>query len=170
VAGAEPLGGNISRRSVLTRALVAGGVVWAAPVISSVPAYAGEKDPKKGTTVPCTKYFAARFTLKGIASIDAGDVCPELAAFIREHPDIPFEFPADRQPELLASQPSLEWKVLLPDGLIPDPGYSARLIMGFGSAGGECCPAYTGASDREVFFPQCAKAPLDTVQLIYCSP
>src|SRR3954465_5463315 len=101
VVGAEPVGGKISRRSMLSRGLVAGGIVWAAPVISSVPAYAGGKGgPKKGTVVPCTAYYAVRFTLKGIAPLGSGDVCPEIAAFVRDHGDLDIQYPGAKVPQL----------------------------------------------------------------------
>ncbi|MDQ1519415.1 MAG: hypothetical protein QOI55_488 [Actinomycetota bacterium] len=174
MAGAEPLGGRISRRSALRRGLVAGGVVWAAPVIMSVPAYAGEGGggTKKGTLVPCTKYYAVRISEQGVQPLASSAVCADLTAFIRDHPDISFDFPpADKYPQLLASQPGFDWAIRLPEGPIPDPAYNSRLIMGFGSAtGASCCPAHVGSNDREVLVPQCNTTPLSVVQLIYCSP
>lgn len=188
MARSETDGGGLTRRSLLSRAVIAGGVVWAAPVIASTPAYAGGKgDGKgKGTQVPCTKFYAARITPSGVEALFddkkkdyAGGICPELSAFVRDHPDISFGPPAggSKNPQLLSSAPNFDWAILLPAGIVPDPAYSARLIMGFGLAGDTCCPGYTDPSPpdatqigRRVLFPQCGKDPISEVQVIYCSP
>jgi len=184
--GAAPAGGGLSRRSLLARAAVAGGVVWAAPSIASSPAYADKGDPKKkGTEVPCTRFYAVRMTTHETVPIDDDKkedkhpLCPDISTFIREHPDIPIQFPPQSEfPQLLASQDNFDWAVMLPAGVIPgDPAYNARLIMSFGTAGNVCCPGYTDPNPpdptqagRRILFPQCSSTPISSVQIIYCIP
>ena len=45
---------GLSRRQLLTRGAIAGGLVWAAPVIRSTAAYATTSN---GTERPCTNFF-----------------------------------------------------------------------------------------------------------------
>lgn len=77
----EEARGGISRRDLIRRGAVVGGVVWAAPVVQSLaaPASAAEGSPSGGE---CTNYFRFKFNWNGTTfvpdggtSLPGGDDC-----------------------------------------------------------------------------------------------
>lgn len=74
----ENQSGGVSRRDLLKKGAVAGGIVWAAPVVLSDVAGA---DTNVGTPSLCTAWYSLKFeTPNGPSSLASATCIPELGA------------------------------------------------------------------------------------------
>jgi hypothetical protein len=108
----------------------------------------------------------------------SADVCDPLREWALDHLDVPLEFPGEeRCPQLVASDPRLDWAIELPAGSLPNGSDDCRFVLGFGKAGDTCCEGFVDASppdpslrSRRIIFPQCATPQIARIELIYCCP
>ena len=127
---------GLSRRQLLTRGAIAGGLVWAAPVIRSTAAYATTVN---GTERPCTNFFMVVINPAGKAhpapgNTQASSVPPKIRQWFRDNPDVPVEFPA--VPPLLTQTGQDAWAVLLPEVTGPNAaGRQCRMVLGWARKG-----------------------------------
>ncbi len=123
---------GLSRRQLLTRGAIAGGLVWAAPVIRTTAAYATTAN---GTERPCHDFFMVIFDPDGKVRPQPRDLYnPSVPVRIQhwflDNPDVPVQFPA--VPPLLTQAGNDAWAVLLPEVSGPNAaGRQCRMVIGW---------------------------------------
>lgn len=128
--------GGLSRRQLLTRGAVAGGLIWAAPVIRTTAAYATTAN---GTERPCTNFFMvvinpAGHARPGPGSLNAKSIPPAIRQWFIDNPDVDVQFPP--VPPLLTQTGNEVWAVLLPEVTGPNAaGRQCRMVSGWGAKG-----------------------------------
>ena len=106
---------GLSRRQLLTRGAIAGGLVWAAPVIRSTAAYATTAN---GTERPCTNFFMVMIDPTGKAhdkpsNLDNKRIPPAIRQWFLDNPDVDVQFPAVLP--LLTQTSDSAWAILMPE-------------------------------------------------------
>ena len=129
---AHPRDGGLSRRDLLTRGAIAGGLVWAAPVIRTTAAYATTAN---GTERPCINFYMVVITPDGQVhpepgNLHASDVPPAIRTWFDDNPAVNVQFPAVR-PQLTSAS-SEAAAVLLPAVTGPNAaGRQCRMVLGW---------------------------------------
>ena len=129
---------GINRRQLLTRGAIAGGLVWAAPVIRSTAAYATTVN---GTERPCTSFFMVVINPAGQVrpapgNTQATSIPTAIRQWFRDNPDVVVEFPAGGGLPLLTQTSDEAWAVLLPEVTGPNAaGRQCRMVIGWGRKG-----------------------------------
>ncbi len=124
--------GGLSRRQLLTRGAIAGGLVWAAPVIRTTAAYATTAN---GTERPCTDFFMVIINPDGSVLPQPGNLYTASVPVAIQHwfldnPDVQVQFPA--VPPLLTQAGAGAWAVLLPEVTGPNAsGRQCRMVIGW---------------------------------------
>ena len=124
--------GGLSRRQLLTRGAIAGGLVWAAPVIRTTAAYATTAN---GTERPCTDFFMVTIDPSGKVrpqprDLNTRDVPPAIRQWFADNPAVQVQFPAVLP--LLTQTSGSAWAVLLPEVTGPNAsGRQCRMIIGW---------------------------------------
>ena len=124
--------GGLSRRQLLTRGAIAGGLVWAAPVIRTTAAYATTAN---GTERPCTDFFMVTIDPSGKVrpqprDLNTRDVPPAIRQWFADNPAVQVQFPAVLP--LLTQTSSSAWAVLLPEITGPNAsGRQCRMVIGW---------------------------------------
>ena len=124
--------GGLSRRQLLTRGAVAGGLVWAAPVIRTTAAYATTAN---GTERPCTDFFMVTINPAGKVlpqprDLNTRDVPPAIRQWFADNPAVQVQFPSVLP--LLTQTSSSAWAVLLPEVSGPNAsGRQCRMVIGW---------------------------------------
>jgi len=95
--------GGLTRRQLVTRGAIAGGLVWAAPVIRTTAAYATTAN---GTERPCQNFYMVVINpdghvLPAPARIQYHTTPPKIRAWFRDNPGVTVQFPSIR-PQLTA--------------------------------------------------------------------
>ncbi len=127
-----PAPSGLSRRQLLTRGAIAGGLVWAAPVIRSTAAYATTAN---GTERPCTNFFMVMIdpsgrVQPGPSDLDDKRVPPAIRQWFLDNPDVDVQFPAIRP--LLTQTSDSAWAVLLPEVTGPNAAaLQCRMVLGW---------------------------------------
>ncbi len=124
--------GGLSRRQLLTRSAIAGGLVWAAPIIRTTAAYATTAN---GTERPCTTFYMVTIDPKGKVrpepkDLNTRDVPPAIRQWFADNPGVTVQFPAVKP---LLTQTSMSgWAVLLPEVTGPNAaGRQCRMVIGW---------------------------------------
>ena len=131
-AGSETSG--LSRRQLLTRGAIAGGLVWAAPVIRTTAAYATTAN---GTEQPCANFFMVVIKPDGSVhdapeDLNSRYVPPAIRQWFADNPDVPVNFPARDQWPFLTQTTQDVWAVLLADVTGPNAsGRQCRMVLGW---------------------------------------
>jgi hypothetical protein len=134
---------GLSRRQLLTRGAIAGGLVWAAPVIRSTAAYATTAN---GTEIPCSNFFMVVITPDGQvhqapANHDEHSLPPAIRQWFSDNPDVVVQFP--QVPPLLTQNDGQLWAVLLPEVTGPNAaGRQCRMVLGWGRKGNSFAEGY----------------------------
>ena len=124
--------GGLSRRQLLTRGAIAGGLVWAAPVIRTTAAYATTAN---GTERPCTDFFMVTIDPSGKVrpqprDLNTRDVPPAIRQWFADNPAVQVQFPAVLP--LLTQTSNSAWAVLLPEVSGPNAsGRQCRMVLGW---------------------------------------
>lgn len=124
--------GGLSRRQLLTRGAIAGGLVWAAPVIRTTAAYATTAN---GTERPCHDFFMVIINPDGSvlpqpSNLYKASVPTAIQHWFLDNPDVPVQFPA--VPPLLTQGGDGAWAVLLPEVTGPNAsGRQCRMVIGW---------------------------------------
>lgn len=140
--GTEASGG-LSRRQLLARGAVAGGLVWAAPIIRTTAAYATTAN---GTERPCINFYMvvinpAGNVRPGPGSLNGKEIPPAIRQWFADNPAVPVQFPAAR-PLLTAANGDV-WAVLLPEVTGPNAaGRQCRMVLGWGAKGRDFAEGY----------------------------
>lgn len=140
--GTEASGG-LSRRQLLTRGAVAGGLVWAAPIIRTTAAYATTAN---GTERPCINFYMVVINPAGNVrpapgSLNGKEIPPAIRQWFADNPAVPVQFPAAR-PLLTAANGDV-WAVLLPEVTGPNAaGRQCRMVLGWGAKGRDFAEGY----------------------------
>jgi hypothetical protein len=135
--------GGLTRRQLLTRGAIAGGLVWAAPVIRTTAAYATTAN---GTERPCIDFYMVVIGPSGQVrpapgNTDAASVPPAIRQWFRDNPSVEVRFPGVT-PQL-TSNTSDVWAVLLPEVTGPNAsGRQCRMVLGWGRAGNSFAEGY----------------------------
>jgi len=153
--------GGLTRRQLVTRGAIAGGLVWAAPVIRTTAAYATTAN---GTERPCQNFFMvvinpAGHVLPPPAQRQGNEVPPQIRAWFRDNPGVPVQYPSVT-PQLTAVS-NEEAAVLLPEVTGPNAGgRQCRMVLGFGRKGNTFAEAFVDpdpqiavAVGRRLIFP-----------------
>ena len=128
--------GGLTRRQLVTRGAIAGGLVWAAPVIRTTAAYATTAN---GTERPCQNFYMvvinpAGHVLPAPARIQDHTTPPKIRAWFRDNPGVTVQFPSVT-PQLTAVSDE-EAAVLLPEVTGPNAaGRQCRMVLGFARKG-----------------------------------
>lgn len=128
--------GGLSRRQLITRGAIAGGLVWAAPVIRTTAAYATTSN---GTEKPCRDFFMVVFNPEGKAlpppvNNQHHTVPPAMRRWFRDNPAVIPQYPSVK-PQLTAVS-NEEAAVLLPEVTGPNAaGRQCRLVIGWARKG-----------------------------------
>ncbi len=153
--------GGLSRRQLLTRGAIAGGLVWAAPIIRTTAAYATTAN---GTERPCTNFFMVTIDKNGHASpeprdLNSRDVPPAIRQWFADNPGVTVQFPSVSP--LLTQTSDTAWAVLLPE--VSGPNAAARqcrLVIGWDEKGHKYAEAYvdpnppiSAEAGRRIIFP-----------------
>ncbi len=157
---------GLSRRQLLARGAIAGGLVWAAPIIRTTAAYATTAN---GTERPCIDFFVVVINPAGQVrpppeSRNAESIPPAIRQWFRDNPDVPIQFPAVT-PQLTQTSGSA-WAILLP--AVEGPNAAARqcrMVLGWGRHGNSFAEGYVDPNPpfaidvgRRLIFP-CAEKP-----------
>ncbi len=124
--------GGLSRRQLLTRGAIAGGLIWAAPVIRTTAAYATTAN---GTERPCTDFFMVTIDPSGKVrpqprDLNTRDVPPAIRQWFADNPAVQVQFPAVLP--LLTQTSGSAWAVLLPEVTGPNAsGRQCRMVIGW---------------------------------------
>jgi hypothetical protein len=153
--------GGLTRRQLVTRGAIAGGLVWAAPVIRTTAAYATTAN---GTERPCQNFYMVVINPDGHAlpppaQRQGNEVPPAIRAWFRDNPGVTVQYPAVA-PQLTAVS-NEEAAVLLPDVTGPNAaGRQCRMVLGFGRKGNSFAEAFVDpappiavAVGRRLIFP-----------------
>ena len=153
--------GGLTRRQLVTRGAIAGGLVWAAPVIRTTAAYATTAN---GTERPCQNFYMvvinpAGHVLPAPAQRQGNEVPPKIRAWFRDNPSVPVQYPSVT-PQLTAVS-NEEAAVLLPAVTGPNAaGRQCRMVLGFGRKGNTFAEAFVDpdppiavAVGRRLIFP-----------------
>src|SRR5689334_9064041 len=153
--------GGLTRRQLVTRGAIAGGLVWAAPVIRTTAAYATTAN---GTERPCQNFYMVVINpdghvLPAPAQRQGNEVPPKIRAWFNDNPAVPVQFPSVR-PQLTAVS-NEEAAVLLPAVTGPNAaGRQCRMVLGFGRKGNSFAEAFVDpdppiavAVGRRLIFP-----------------
>ena len=125
---------GLTRRQILTRGAIAGGIVWAAPIIRTTAAYATTAN---GTERPCTNFFMVTINPSGKVKpqpndLNTRDVPPAIRQWFRDNPGVTVQFPASHNAPLLTQTSSAAWAVLLPEVTGPNAsGRQCRMVIGW---------------------------------------
>ena len=128
--------GGLTRRQLVTRGAIAGGLVWAAPVIRTTAAYATTAN---GTERPCQNFYMvvinpAGHVLPAPARIQYHTTPPKIRAWFRDNPGVTVQYPSI-QPQLTAVSDE-EAAVLLPEVTGPNAaGRQCRMVQSRQGAG-----------------------------------
>ena len=128
--------GGLTRRQLVTRGAIAGGLVWAAPVIRTTAAYATTAN---GTERPCQNFYMvvinpAGHVLPAPARIQYHTTPPKIRAWFRDNPGVTVQYPSIT-PQLTAVSDE-EAAVLLPEVTGPNAaGRQCRMVLGFARKG-----------------------------------
>ena len=128
--------GGLSRRQLVTRGAIAGGLIWAAPVIRTTAAYATTAN---GTERPCQNFFMvvinpAGHALPAPARIQYHTTPPAIRRWFRDNPGVTVQYPSVA-PQLTAVSDE-EAAVLLPEVTGPNAaGRQCRMVLGFARKG-----------------------------------
>ena len=126
--------GGLSRRQLLTRGAVAGGLIWAAPIIRTTAAYATTAN---GTERPCTNFFMVKIKSDGSVHDAPEDLHskylpPAIQQWFADNPGVTVAFPARGQWPLLTQTSQDAWAVLLPEVTGPNAaGRQCRMVLGW---------------------------------------
>lgn len=138
--------GGLSRRQLLTRGAIAGGLIWAAPVIRTTAAYATTSN---GTERPCTNFFFVVIEASGAVhpgpnSLAPKDIPPAIRQWFIDNPSVPADFPRDgTRPQLTQASDNGPWAVLLPEVTGPNAaGRQCRMVVAWGAAGKDFAEGY----------------------------
>lgn len=156
--------GGLSRRQLLTRGAIAGGLIWAAPVIRTTAAYATTSN---GTERPCTDFYFVVIEGSGAvhpapASLNGKDIPPAIRQWFTDNPAVPAQFPGNgTRPQLTQAGENGPWAVLLPEVTGPNAaGRQCRMVVAWGAAGKDFAEGYVdpnpplaGQSGRRILFP-----------------
>ena len=124
--------GGLSRRQLLTRGAIAGGLVWAAPIIRTTAAYATTAN---GTERPCTTFYMVTINPAGKVlpeprDLNTRDVPPAIRQWFADNPGVQVQFPAVTP--LLTQTSTAGWAVLLPEVTGPNAaGRQCRMVIGW---------------------------------------
>ena len=135
--------GGLSRRQLLTRGAIAGGLVWAAPVIRTTAAYATTAN---GTERPCTNFFMVSIDKSGRVrpeprDLNSHDVPPAIRQWFTDNPGVTVQFPSISP--FLTQTSDTAWAVLLPEVTGPNAaGRQCRMILGWSEKGHKYAEAY----------------------------
>ena len=155
-------GSGLSRRQLLARGAVAGGLVWAAPIIRTTAAYATTAN---GTERPCRDFFMVVIGPSGQVrpapgNVHAMEVPPAIRQWFDDNPAVPVAFP-DVRPQLTQSGGDV-WAVLLPEVTGPNAaGRQCRMVIGWGRGRGhhfaegfvDPNPPLAAENGRRLLFP-----------------
>jgi hypothetical protein len=128
--------GGLTRRQLVTRGAIAGGLVWAAPVIRTTAAYATTAN---GTERPCQNFYMvvinpAGHVLPAPARIQYHTTPPKIRAWFRDNSGVTVQYPSIK-PQLTAVSDE-EAAVLLPEVTGPNAaGRQCRMVLGFARKG-----------------------------------
>lgn len=155
------VGSGLSRRQLLARGAIAGGLVWAAPVIRTTAAYATTAN---GTELPCTDFFMVVIGPSGQVraapgNINAGEVPKAIRQWFADNPGVTVQFPAVK-PQLTQRSESI-WAVLLPEVTGPNAGgRQCRMVIGWDRKGSHRAEGYVdpnpplaSQAGRRLLFP-----------------
>jgi hypothetical protein len=127
---------GLSRRQLVTRGAIAGGLVWAAPIIRTTAAYATTAN---GTEKPCQNFYMvvinpAGHVLPAPARIQYHTTPPAIRRWFRDNAGVTVQYPSV-QPQLTAVSDE-EAAVLLPEVTGPNAaGRQCRMVLGFARKG-----------------------------------
>ncbi len=127
---------GLTRRQLVTRGAIVGGLVWAAPVIRTTAAYATTAN---GTERPCQNFYMvvinpAGHVLPAPARIQYHTTPPAIRRWFRDNSGVTVQFPAIK-PQLTAVSDE-EAAVLLPEVTGPNAaGRQCRMVLGFARKG-----------------------------------
>ena len=128
--------GGLSRRQLVTRGAIAGGLIWAAPVIRTTAAYATTAN---GTERPCQNFFMvvinpAGHALPAPARIQYHTTPPAIRRWFTDNAGVTVQYPSVA-PQLTAVSDE-EAAVLLPEVTGPNAaGRQCRMVLGFARKG-----------------------------------
>jgi len=158
---AQTRGGGLSRRQLITRGAIAGGLVWAAPVIRTTAAYATTAN---GTERPCINFYMVVVNPDGQVraapgNVHAAEVPPAIRRWFDDNPAVQVQFPAVH-PQLTGVTNEAA-AVLLPEVTGPNAsGRQCRMVLGWARKGNSFKEAYVdpnppiaGAVGRRLIFP-----------------
>jgi len=134
---------GLSRRQLLTRGAIAGGLVWAAPVIRTTAAYATTAN---GTERPCINFYMVVIGPSGQVRAAPGDtqaksVPPAIRQWFLDNPSVRVDFPS-AQPQLTSNGGDI-WAVLLPGVTGPNAAArQCRMVHGWGRKGNSFAEGY----------------------------
>ncbi|MGZ4675021.1 MAG: hypothetical protein ACXVK4_06930 [Acidimicrobiia bacterium] len=156
---------GLSRRQLLARGAVVGGLVWAAPVIRTTAAYATTAN---GTERPCRDFFFVVINPTGHVDPGPGDhnansIPPAIRQWFHDFPTVEVGFPTIR-PQL-TSTGGEAWAVLLPEVTGPNAAArQCRVVLGWGRKGNDFAEGYVDPNPplaveagRRLLFPCAAK-------------
>ena len=129
----EVLGG-LSRRQLLTRGAVAGGLIWAAPVIRTTAAYATTAN---GTERPCTNFFMVVIKPDGSVhdapeNLHSKKIPPAIQQWFTDNPAVQVGFPTREGWPLLTQTSQDAWAVLMAEVTGPNAaGRQCRMVLGW---------------------------------------
>jgi hypothetical protein len=136
---------GLDRRQLLTRAAIAGGLVWAAPIIRTTAAYATTQN---GTERPCINFYMVVISPSGQirpapGNPQAHDVPPAIRSWFRENPSVKVQFPAREGWPQLTGVSDEAAAVLLPEVKGPNAaGRQCRLVVGWARKGNSYAEGY----------------------------
>jgi hypothetical protein len=135
--------GALNRRQLLARGAIAGGLVWAAPIIRTTAAYATTSN---GTELPCRFFYMVVINPAGQArpapeNINGASVPPAIRQWFRDNPGVDVQFPA--VPPQLSEQGREAWSVMLPEVKGPNrAGRQCRMVLGWARKGNDFAEGY----------------------------
>jgi hypothetical protein len=130
--------GGLSRRQLVTRGAIAGGLVWAAPVIRTTAAYATTAN---GTEKPCQNFFMvvinpAGHVLPAPARIQFHTTPPAIRRWFRDNAGVTVQYPSRETMPQLTAVSDEEAAVLLPEVTGPNAaGRQCRMVLGYARKG-----------------------------------
>jgi|GEM_PF-4866091 hypothetical protein len=130
----QGVSGGLSRRQLLTRGAVAGGLIWAAPVIRTTAAYATTAN---GTERPCTNFFMVMIKPDGSVhdapgNLHAKTIPPAIQQWFTDNPGVTVAFPDRTQWPLLTQTSQDAWAILLSEVTGPNAaGRQCRMVLGW---------------------------------------
>ena len=153
---------GLSRRQLIARGAIAGGLVWAAPVIRTTAAYATTAN---GTERPCQDFFMVVIGPSGQVrpapgNVHATEVPPAIRQWFDDNPAVPVAFP-DVRPQLTQAGDQV-WAVLLPEVTGPNAaGRQCRMVIGWARGRGhhfaegfvDPNPPLSAENGRRLLFP-----------------